>query len=121
MGEVSWMPLEVKVEEVLWEVLEVLEEAGLAQEDLAQVQEDPAQVQVEVQWEDPEEVVQAQEDLAQVQGDPVQVQEALAQVQEEAPWVGLVDHLAAKEVSWMPLEVKVEEVLWEVLEVLEIL
>merc|ERR1712150_307634 len=92
--EVSWMHLEVKVEEVLWEVLEVLEEADLAQEDLAQVQE-------EVQWEDLEEVAQAQEDQGQVQV-------VLAQVQE--------DHLVAKEVSWMHLEVKVEEVLWEVLE-----
>merc|ERR1712154_109590 len=81
---------EVKVEEVLWEVLEVLEEADLAQEDLAQVQ-------AEVPWEDQEEVAQAQVVLAQVQE----------------------DHLVAKEVSWMHLEVKVEEVLWEVLEVLE--
>merc|ERR1712154_661327 len=81
---------EVKVEEVLWEVLEVLEEADLAQEDLAQVQ-------AEVPWEDQEEVDQAQVVLAQVQE----------------------DHLVAKEVSWMHLEVKVEEVLWEVLEVLE--
>merc|ERR1712150_253468 len=88
---------EVKVEEVLWEALEDLEEADLAQEDLVQVQE-------EVQWEDQEEVVQAQEDLAQVLV-------VLAQVQ--------VDHLVAKEVSWMHLKVKVEEVLWEVLEVLE--
>merc|ERR1712223_2115299 len=95
--EVSWMHLEVKVEEVLWEVLEDLGEADLAQEDLAQVQE-------EVQWEDQEEVAQAQEDLAQVQVD-------LAQAQE--------DHLVAKEVSWMHLEVKVEEVLWGVLEDLE--
>merc|ERR1712150_340382 len=78
---------EVKVEEVLWEALEDLEEADLAQ--------------VEVQWEDQEEVAQAQEDLVQVQVD-------LAQAQE--------DHLVAKEVSWMHLEVKVEEVLWEVLE-----
>merc|ERR1739844_863055 len=85
---------EVKVEEVLWEVLEVLEEADLAQEDLAQVQE-------EAQWEDQEIVVQAQEDQGQVQV-------VLAQVQE--------DHLVAKEVSWMRLEVKVEEVLWEGLE-----
>merc|ERR1712043_135413 len=92
--EVSWMHLEVKVEEVLWEVLEVLEEADLAQEDLAQVQE-------EVQWEDLEEVVPAQEDQGQVQV-------VLAQVQE--------DHPVAKEVSWMHLEVKVEEVLWEALE-----
>merc|ERR1739842_36675 len=89
--EVSWMHLEVKVEEVLWEVLEDLEEADLAQEDLAQVQE-------EAQWEDQEEVIQAQEDQGQVQV-------VLAQVQE--------DHLVAKEVSWMHLEVKVEEVLWE--------
>merc|ERR1712062_463263 len=81
-------------EEVLWEVLEVLEEADLAQEDLAQGQE-------EVQWEDQEEVAPAQEDQGQVQV-------VLAQVQE--------DHLVAKEVSWMHLEVKVEEVLWEVLE-----
>merc|ERR1719242_2222343 len=103
--EVSWMHLEVKVEEVLWEALEDLEEADLAQEGLAQVQ-------VEVQWEDQEAVDQAQEVL-------VQVQEDLAQAQEEAQWVGLVDHLVAKEVSWMHLEVKVEEVLWEVLEVLE--
>merc|ERR1712150_299874 len=66
--EVSWMHLEVKVEEVLWEVLEDLEEADLAQEDLAQAQEDQGQVQV-----------------------------VLAQVQ--------VDHLVAKEVSWMHLEV----------------
>merc|ERR1712156_1134997 len=73
--------------EVLWEVLEDLEEADLAQEDLAQVQE-------EVQWEDQEEVAQAQVAQGQVQ----------------------VDHLVAKEVSWMHLEVKVEEVLWEVLE-----
>merc|ERR1712150_290206 len=85
---------EVKVEEVLWEALEDLEEAGLAQEDLARVQE-------EAQWEDQEEVVQAQE----YQG---QVQVVLAQVQE--------DHPVAKEVSWMHLEVKVEEVLWEALE-----
>merc|ERR1712150_179317 len=92
--EVSWMHLEVKVEEVLWEVLEVLEEADLAQEDLAQVQE-------EVQWEDQEEVDQAQEDQGQVQV-------VLALVQE--------DHLVAKEVSWMHLEVKVEEVLSEALE-----
>merc|ERR1712039_187557 len=92
--EVSWMHLEVKVEEVLWEVLEDLEEADLAQEDLAQVQE-------EVQWEDQEEVAPAQEDQGQVQV-------VLAQVQ--------VDHLVAKEVSWTHLEVKVEEVLWEVLE-----
>merc|ERR1712043_138026 len=88
---------EGKGEEVLWEVLEDLEEADLAQEDLAQVQE-------EVQWEDQEEVAQAQEDQGQVLV-------VLAQVQ--------VDHLVAKEVSWMHLEVKVEEVLWEVLEVLE--
>merc|ERR1712223_1713540 len=92
--EVSWMHLEVKVEEVQWEVLEDLEEADLAQEDLAQVQE-------EVQWEDQEEVAPAQEDQGQVQV-------VLAQVQE--------DHLVAKEVSWTLLEVKVEEVLWEVLE-----
>merc|ERR1712223_2120737 len=100
--EVSWMHLEVKVEEVLWEVLEDLEEADLAQEDLAQVQE-------EVQWEDQEEVAQAQEDLAQVQAEVLwedqeevaQAQVVLAQVQE--------DHLVAKEVSWMPLVVKVEE------------
>merc|ERR1712043_3947 len=85
---------EVKVEGVLWEVLEDLEEVDLAQEDLAQVQE-------EVQWEDQEEVVQAQEDQDQVQV-------VLAQVQE--------DHLVAKELSWMHLEVKVEEVLWEALE-----
>merc|ERR1711936_154879 len=85
-------------EEVLWEVLEDLEEADLAQEGLAQVQ-------VEVQWEDQEVLDQVQEDLVQAQ--------------EEAPWVGLVDHLVAKEVSWMHLEVKVEEVLWEVLEDLE--
>merc|ERR1712043_108284 len=78
---------EVKVEEVLWEALEDLEEAD--------------QVQEEGQWEDQEEGVQAQEDLAQVLV-------VLAQVQ--------VDHLVAKEVSWMHLEVKVEEVLWEVLE-----
>merc|ERR1712156_936698 len=77
--EVSWMHLEVKVEEVLWEDLEDLEEADLAQEDVAPAQEDQGQVQV-----------------------------VLAQVQE--------DHLVAKEVSWMHLEVKVEEVLWEVLE-----
>merc|ERR1712062_152653 len=95
--EVSWMHLEVKVEEVLWEVLEDLEEADLAQGDLAQVQE-------EVQWEDQGEVAQAQEDQDQVQV-------VLAQVQE--------DHLVAKEVSWMHLEVKVEGVLWEALEVLE--
>merc|ERR1712062_770297 len=95
--EVSWMHLEVKVEEVLWEVLEDLEEADLAQEGLAQVQE-------EVQWEDQGEVAQAQEDQDQVQV-------VLAQVQE--------DHLVAKEVLWMHLEVKVEEVLWEVLEDLE--
>merc|ERR1712241_951126 len=74
--EASWMHLEVKVEEVLWEVLEVLEEADLAQEDLAQVQ-------AEVPWEDQEEVVRAQVVLAQVQE----------------------DHLVAKEVSWMHLEV----------------
>merc|ERR1712039_1164873 len=85
--EVSWMHLEVKVEEVLWEVLEDLEEADLVQE--------------EVQWEDQEEVAPAQEDQGQVQV-------VLAQVQ--------VDHLVAKEVSWTHLEVKVEEVLWEVLE-----
>merc|ERR1712043_90091 len=114
---------EVKVEGVLWEVLEDLEEVDLAQEDLAQVQE-------EVQWEDQEEVVQAQEDLAQVLVDLAQVQEEVQwedqeevdQAQEDQGQVQVVlalvqeDHLVAKEVSWMHLEVKVEEVLSEVLE-----
>merc|ERR1711923_664129 len=72
---------EVKVEEVLWEVLEAEEAVGQVQEDLGQAQEG-------AQWGD---------------------QGAVAQVQ--------ADHLVAKEVSWMHLEVKVEEVLWEVLEV----
>ena len=39
--------------------------------------------------------------------------------QEEVPWADRVDHLVAKEVSWMHLEVKVEEVLWEVLVAVE--
>merc|ERR1711963_323306 len=92
------MHLEVKVEEVLWEVLEAVEA-------VVQVQEDLAQVQVEVQWEAQEAAAQAQEDQGQVQ--------------EEVPWEDRVDHLVAKEVSWMHLEVKVEEVLWEVLVAVE--
>merc|ERR1712150_218633 len=99
---------EVKVEEVLWEVLEDLEEADQVQEDHLVAKEVSwmhLEVKVEeVLWEvleDLEEADPAQEDLGQVQV-------VLAQVQE--------DHPVAKEVSWMHLEVKVEEVLWEALE-----
>merc|ERR1712223_2166385 len=104
--EVQWEAQEDLVqaqEEAQWEDQVVLDQV---QEEVQWVvQVDPDQVQVEVQWEDPEAAALVQEDQVQ----------AL----EEAPWVGLEDHLVAKEVSWMHLEVKVEEVLWEVLEDLE--